>query len=63
MSDCAEQYYKAWCGVFGQHKTKKLICIWHVDRAWRKALNEHVPDKQDRSLPSALCLTTRNSGR
>ena len=57
MSDCAEQYYKAWCGVFGQHKTKKLICIWHVDRAWRKALNEHVPNKQDRiEVYHQLCV-------
>ena len=45
MSDCAEQYFKAWCGVFGAHKTRKLLYIWHVDRAWRKALNDN---KQDR---------------
>ena len=46
MSDCAEQYYNAWHSVFGA--TTKLLCIWHVDQAWRKALNEHVSNKQDR---------------
>ena len=31
MSDCAEQYFHAWCGVFNENETKKLLCIWHVD--------------------------------
>ena len=48
MSDCAEQYFNAWCSVFGCEKTKKLLCIWHVDRAWRSALNEHITNKQQR---------------
>lgn len=43
MSDDAEQYYTAWCGVFGvTSKPKKLLCAWHVDRAWQKAIHEHV---------------------
>ena len=41
MSDDAEQYHTAWCGVFGPVK-KKLLCIWHVDRAWKKAIHAHV---------------------
>ena len=48
MSDCAEQYFHAWCGVFGENETKKLLCIWHVDRAWQKSLQEHVSDQQER---------------
>ena len=48
MSDCTEQYFKAWCDVLGAPKTHKLLCIWHVDCAWWKALNDHVPNKQDR---------------
>ncbi len=48
MSDCAEQYYNSWCGVFGSNMTKKLLCIWHIDRAWRKSLQEHIPDQQKR---------------
>ena len=38
-------YYNAWIGVFGTTGTKKLLCAWHVDRAWRTALNEHVKGK------------------
>ena len=50
MSDCAEQYFNAWCSVFGCENTKTLLCIWHVDRAWRFALNEHITctNKQER---------------
>lgn len=48
MSDDAQQYFNAWSDVFGADNTKKLLCSWHVDRAWRKALNTHIPDKDDR---------------
>lgn len=48
MSDCAEQYFSSWCGVFGRNVTQKLLCIWHIDRAWRKGLSEHVPCQQHR---------------
>ena len=27
---------------------KKLLCTWHVDRAWRKSLNTHVSNTQQR---------------
>ena len=55
MSDCAEQYYNAWHSVFGA--TTKLLCIWHVDRVWRKALNEHVSNKQGRvEIYHQLCV-------
>lgn len=47
MSDDAEQFYTAWCTVFGGN-TKKLLCAWHIDRSWRKSLNELVNDKQNR---------------
>jgi lipopolysaccharide biosynthesis regulator YciM len=39
MSDCAEQYYNSWIDVFGPNSTRKLLCIWHVDRAWRNGLH------------------------
>ncbi len=49
MSDDAEQFFTAWRGVFGNHSaTRKLLCSWHVDRAWRKALNELVPIQTER---------------
>ena len=48
MLDCGKQYFNAWCSVFGCENTQKLLCIWHVDRAWRSALNEHITNKQQR---------------
>ena len=41
MSDMAEQYYLAWVSVF-DGTPRKLLCIWHVDRAWQGALHQHV---------------------
>ena len=46
MSDDAEQYFNSWKGVFGAEGTTKLLCAWHVDRAWRNALKEHVTTKE-----------------
>ena len=48
MTDDAEQFYNAWVAVFGLGP-KKLLCIWHVDRAWRKALNS-LKDKETAAL-------------
>ena len=48
MSDDAYQYFNAWRGVFDTNGTTKLLCAWHVDRAWRTALNQHVMNKQSR---------------
>ena len=48
MSDDAPQYFNVWKGVFSTPETKKLLCAWHVDRAWRTALNEHVLNTQCR---------------
>ena len=41
MSDMADQYYLAWISVF-DGTPRKLLCTWHVDRAWRGALQQHV---------------------
>ena len=38
MSDDASQYYKCWSQVF-KRQPKRLLCIWHVDRAWRNAIS------------------------
>ena len=48
MSDDAYQYFNAWTGVFGTKETTKLLCAWHVDRAWRTGLSQHVTNKQSR---------------
>ena len=37
MTDMADQYYTAWRTVFGPD-TKRILCTWHVDRAWRGQL-------------------------
>jgi hypothetical protein len=44
MTDDAGQYYNAWSFLFGQ--TEKKLCVWRIDRAWRKALRENVPDSE-----------------
>ena len=38
MSDDAEQFFTAWTEVFGLCPNK-LLCTWHVDRAWRGKLS------------------------
>jgi len=30
----------------GYHGTRNLLCAWHIDRAWRKRLQNHAPDTQ-----------------
>ncbi len=45
MSDMAEKFFTAWKVIFKANSTKKLICIWHVDRAWRKGIHEHITTK------------------
>ena len=40
-----EQFYNTWTSIFGKiTQTSKLICSWHVDWAWRGALNR-IEDK------------------
>ena len=35
-------------GYLGGDETTKLLCAWHVDRAWRTALLHHIDTKQSR---------------
>ena len=35
-ADDSEQYFSAWIAGLGPNK---LLCTWHVDCAWRKAVN------------------------
>ena len=48
MSDNTEQYFTAWSDIFGSSQTKKILCAWHIDRAWRKSLNQYIPSQDDR---------------
>ena len=57
MSDDAEQYFNAWKGVFGGNRTRKVLCVWHIDRSWRKALHDHIKDKEEQIyVYHSLCL-------
>ena len=38
----------AWKGVFGDNGSKKRLCAWHVDRAWREVLKKHIDTKASR---------------
>ena len=48
MSDDAQQYWNSWSAVFGDNHTRKLLCTWHIDRAWRNALKEHISTVETR---------------
>ncbi|XP_011407648.1 PREDICTED: uncharacterized protein LOC100639460 [Amphimedon queenslandica] len=45
MSDDADNFYNAWKSIFTVSKTKKLICAWHIDKTWRKGVQEHITVK------------------
>jgi len=45
MTDDANQYYNAWVSVFGT--AEKKLCTWHIDRTWRRALKQHVPQSDE----------------
>ena len=47
MTDDAEQFYNAWIEVFGEQDMKKILCTWHVDRAWRKVLHQHIHETEN----------------
>lgn len=44
MSDMAQQFYNAWIAVMGDPRPQKLLCTWHVDKAWREELRKKVGD-------------------
>ena len=45
MTDDAPQFYFAWESVFGQGP-QKLLCTWHVDRAWRANVRSKIQDEE-----------------
>jgi len=38
----APQYYNAWLAVMNGPRPQKLLCTWHVDRAWREELKKKI---------------------
>ena len=55
MSDDAEQFFSAWTAVFGMGP-QKLLCAWHVDRAWRGGLS-HIQSKETQATVYATLRT------
>ena len=45
MTDDADQFFNSWKTVFSEGP-QKLLCTWHVDKAWRGALASKIADKQ-----------------
>lgn len=41
MSDDCDAYYNAWRQVMGE-SAKRLLCSWHVDRAWQRNIKSKV---------------------
>lgn len=58
MSDDAEQYFNAWLDVFGPGPVK-LLCTWHVDRAWRKTVHDKISDTEVRDSIFKMLTTIR----
>ena len=46
MSDTAPQFYDAFSYVNGCQPLS-LFCTWHVDKAWRENLREHIPSSPE----------------
>ena len=44
MSDMAPQFYNAWVASMGEPRPKKLVCTWHVDKAWQAELKVKIGD-------------------
>ena len=44
MSDMALQFYNAWIASMGEPRPKRLVCTWHVDKAWRAELKMKIGD-------------------
>ena len=49
MTDDAEVYYNAWTAIMGE-PAGRLLCSWHVDRAWRKNLSRVNGDSELKAI-------------
>lgn len=49
MSDIDDSFYNAWITVM-KSAEKRLLCTWHVDKAWRSNLQEKIKIQEKRSL-------------
>lgn len=53
MSDDDKVYYKAWCTVMGK-PAHKLLCTWHVYKAWEAQLKKKVGTKESKPMLAEL---------
>ena len=44
ISDMVAQFFNAWIAVMGDQRPAKLLCTWHVDKAWREELCRRIGD-------------------
>ena len=64
MTDDAPQYFSAWQHVFGKSsKTKKLLCRWHLDKTWRKAIKEKITETDKKPSVYHHLLEPRRNDR
>lgn len=56
MSDGAAAYWNAFKSVMGEQGTKRLLCVWHVDKNWRKSLVSIKDDVLKAKVYKKLCL-------
>lgn len=49
MSDLANNFYNAWCLTFPQ-PTKRLYCVWHVLKCWKKKIQDLMHSDIDRNI-------------
>ena len=57
MTDDTGAYWNSYRRVMECTKTQRLLCIWHVDKNWRKQLCAKVKDETKRGkLYKQLCL-------
>ncbi|XP_067126787.1 LOW QUALITY PROTEIN: uncharacterized protein [Centruroides vittatus] len=56
MSDDASWIFTAYEVVFVGHKTQKLLCSWHVERAWHRAILEKVQKEKQEEIYNGLRL-------
>jgi len=49
MSDDDDSFYNAWKQVIGS-VPNRLLCTWHIDRAWRNQLQRKIINVEKRAL-------------
>ena len=57
MSDDTDQFFNVFRAVFGKGQTKKVLCAWHLDGSWRRALRQHVKQTQKGLKSITFCVS------